>query len=92
MCTHRNPPELLNRVLFTGEQQPMESFPLDADNQAGSQYGEEGHQDAHSHIPAVCSPAHMGTETGESVMSFSVEDRLAGKVHLDSKKFLEMLK
>lgn len=29
----------------------------------------------------------MGTETGESLMSFSVEDRLAGKVQLDSKKF-----
>lgn len=65
VCSHRNTPELLNRVLFAGEQQPLERFPLDADNQAGSQDSQEGHQDAHGHGPAVCSPAHMGTETGK---------------------------
>lgn len=88
---HRNAPELLNRVLFAGEQQPLERFPLDADNQAGSQDGEEGHQDAHGHVPAVCSPAHMGTETGKQLMSFSADDQLAGKVHLDPKS-LEIFK
>lgn len=65
ICTHQNTPELLNRVLFAGEQQPLERFPLEADNQAGSQDGEKGHQDAHSHVAAICSPAHMGTETGK---------------------------
>lgn len=89
--SHRNTPELLNGVLFAGEEQPLELFPLDADNQASSQDSEEGHQDAHGHVPAVCSPAHMGTETGKELMSFSVEDYLAGKVHLDPKS-LEIFK
>lgn len=64
VCPHQNTPELLNRVLFAGEQQALKRFPLDADNQAGSQDSEEGHQDAHGHVPAVCSPVHMGIETG----------------------------
>lgn len=63
-------PELLNGVLFAGEEQPLERFPLHADNQAGSQDSEEGHQDAHGQVPAVCSPAHMGTETAKSVNEF----------------------
>lgn len=66
----KNAPELLHRVLFGGEEQPLERFPLDADNQAGSQDSEEGHQDAHGQVPAVCSPAHMGTETAKPVNEF----------------------
>lgn len=55
MVSSKNAPELLHRVLFAGEEQPLERFPLDADNQAGSQDSEEGHQDAHGQVPAVCS-------------------------------------
>lgn len=66
----KNAPELLHRVLFAGEEQPLERFPLDADNQAGSQDSEEGHQDAKGQLPAVCSRAHMGTETAKSVNEF----------------------
>lgn len=65
VCSHGNTPELLNRVLLAGEEQPLERLPLDADNQAGSQDSEEGHQDAHGHVPGVCSPAHKGTETAK---------------------------
>lgn len=70
MMSSKNAPELLHRVLFAGEEQPLERFPLDADNQAGSQDSEEGHQDAHGQVPAVCSRAHMGTGTAKSVNEF----------------------
>lgn len=70
MVSLESAPELLHRVLFAGEEQPLEGFPLEADNQAGSQDGEEGHQDAHGQVPAVCSRAHMGTGTATSVNEF----------------------
>lgn len=70
MMLSKNAPELLHWVLLAGEEQPLERFPLNADNQAGSQDSEEGHQDAHGQVPAVCSRAHMGTEAAKSVNEF----------------------
>lgn len=65
-----NAPELLDRVLFAGEEQPLERLSLDADNQTCSQDGEEGHQDAHGQAPAVCSRGQVGRETGTSLNEF----------------------
>lgn len=53
--SRKKAPELLDRVLLAGEEQAQEGFPLDADDQAGSQHGEESHQDARRQTPAVCS-------------------------------------
>lgn len=48
-------PELLDLVLLAGEKQAVELLPLDADDEAGHQGGEESHQDAQRQVPAVCS-------------------------------------
>lgn len=48
-------PQLLNLVFLAGEKQPAELLPLEADDKAGHQGGEESHQDAQRQVPAVCS-------------------------------------
>lgn len=59
-------PELLDLVLLAGEKQAVELLPLDADDEAGHQGGEESHQDAQRQVPAVCSeetnPSARSTE------------------------------
>lgn len=64
-------PELLNWVLFTGEEQVHESFPLDGDDQTSSQHGEESHHDARGQIPAVChiTGGHVRKRSPETAQS-----------------------
>lgn len=57
-------PELLNWVLFAGEEQAQQSFSLDAHDQTSSQDSEQSHQDAHCQTPAVCSETHTETIDG----------------------------
>lgn len=54
MIMSENAPELVNWILFTGEEQGKKSFSLDADGQTSSQNGEESHQDARCQVPVVC--------------------------------------
>lgn len=56
-------PELLDLVLLAGEKQAVELLPLDADDEAGQQGGEESHQDAQRQVPAVCSEENTRTGT-----------------------------
>lgn len=53
-------PELLDLILLAGEEHAQESFPLHADDQRGSQDGEQRHQDAHGQVAVVCSETQAG--------------------------------
>lgn len=50
----RKAPKLLDLVLLAGEKQAMKLLPLEADDEAGHQGGEESHQDAQRQVPTVC--------------------------------------
>lgn len=82
-------PELVNWILFTGEEQSKKSFSLDADGQTSSQNSEKSHQDAHCQVPVVY--VETGTDKIESVRDKGLlEMNLESSLKLDQSTFLQI--